>query len=246
MSAGVLEYLLEAHTWPGLKQSQQHQWVAYTGLALVVLGEAIRKAAMVSCCKSSGLGNSTQSVECLESQASLTVTVTAAPLFTASYVPACSLPSRLAPAAVQVTAASNFTHDIQHTKRPQHQLVTHGVYRWGRGHQGAPARTRTGLVGGWVWRGDQHTLLSNQKAVARSGVTDTSLTGPLHAITGVVPLHTMQICAPPWVHGLVPVERRDPAAADQPSMHCGVCSRGEPPLCRACCAPPCSQVALLS
>lgn len=45
MSAGVAEYLLEARFWPQLKQQQS---LEYAGLVLVILGEAIRKLAMVS------------------------------------------------------------------------------------------------------------------------------------------------------------------------------------------------------
>jgi hypothetical protein len=44
MSAGVAEYFLESHFWPQLKQQQG---LAYAGLLLVILGEAIRKLAMV-------------------------------------------------------------------------------------------------------------------------------------------------------------------------------------------------------
>lgn len=46
MSAGVAEYLLECRLWPQLKRQE---WVACLGLLLVVLGESIRKLAMVSC-----------------------------------------------------------------------------------------------------------------------------------------------------------------------------------------------------
>lgn len=45
MTAGVAEFLLEVQLCPQLKQQQQ--LVSRTGLALVVLGEALRKLAMV-------------------------------------------------------------------------------------------------------------------------------------------------------------------------------------------------------
>lgn len=45
MSAGVAEFLLEARCWPQLKQ--HHNTVSCIGLALVIVGEAIRKLAMV-------------------------------------------------------------------------------------------------------------------------------------------------------------------------------------------------------
>jgi len=37
---------------------------------------------------------------------------------------------RLLTAPMQVTAASNFTHEIQHVRRAQHTLVTTGIYRY--------------------------------------------------------------------------------------------------------------------
>lgn len=46
MTAGIAEYLLESKLWPLQLIKQQHQ-VAYAGMFLVVLGEAIRKLAMV-------------------------------------------------------------------------------------------------------------------------------------------------------------------------------------------------------
>jgi protein-S-isoprenylcysteine O-methyltransferase len=45
MTCGVLEYLLESALLPGLKQLHV---VSYFGLALLMLGEIIRKLAMVS------------------------------------------------------------------------------------------------------------------------------------------------------------------------------------------------------
>jgi len=48
MAAGVTEYLLEERFIPQLKQ---HHAVSYMGLALVILGEGIRKMAMVSACQ---------------------------------------------------------------------------------------------------------------------------------------------------------------------------------------------------
>lgn len=46
MTAGIAEYLLESKLWP-LQLIKQQQLVAYAGLFLVVLGEVIRKLAMV-------------------------------------------------------------------------------------------------------------------------------------------------------------------------------------------------------
>lgn len=48
MAAGVTEYLMEERFLPQLKQ--QHV-ISYVGLALVILGEGIRKLAMVSACQ---------------------------------------------------------------------------------------------------------------------------------------------------------------------------------------------------
>lgn len=45
MAAGVTEFILEAQWWPSLKQ---HQLISYTGLALIITGEALRKLAVVS------------------------------------------------------------------------------------------------------------------------------------------------------------------------------------------------------
>jgi hypothetical protein len=51
MSAGMAEYFLESHVWPQLKQQQG---LAFAGLVLVIVGEALRKLAMVGkvtpCC----------------------------------------------------------------------------------------------------------------------------------------------------------------------------------------------------
>lgn len=44
MSTGVLEYALESALLPNLKQLHA---VSYAGLAMLVIGEAIRKTAMV-------------------------------------------------------------------------------------------------------------------------------------------------------------------------------------------------------
>jgi hypothetical protein len=112
MSAGVAEYMLESRLCPQLKQQE---WVAYLGLLLVLLGESIRKLAMVSCV------DTATSIGLVASRLSaLSVRLAA---------PGQPLPVRPAAAAPQVTAASAFTHDIQHTKRPEHQLVTSGIYR---------------------------------------------------------------------------------------------------------------------
>lgn len=94
MAAGVTEYLLEERFIPQLKQ---HHAVSYMGLALVILGEGIRKMAMV-------------------------------------------------------TAASNFTHEIQHVRRAQHTLVTTGIYRFVR---------HPGYLGWFIWSVATQLLLIN-------------------------------------------------------------------------------------
>jgi hypothetical protein len=107
MAAGVAEFLLEAALLPALKQSHL---VSCAGLALVFAGEALRKAAMVCWCVCVVL-------HCLEACMRLNRHCCCHRHLTC----ACVCP--------QVTAASNFTHDIQTVKRPTHTLITHGIYR---------------------------------------------------------------------------------------------------------------------
>lgn len=57
----------------------------------------------------------------------------------------------------QVTAAHNFTHLVQTQRRPQHTLVTRGVYRWVR-HPG---------YSGWMaWAVGTQLLLCNPLCTA--------------------------------------------------------------------------------
>lgn len=53
---------------------------------------------------------------------------------------------------MQLTAAHNFTHIIQTTRRPQHGLVTRGVYGWVR---------HPGYAGWMVWAVGTQLLLCN-------------------------------------------------------------------------------------
>eukprot|EP00879_Flechtneria_rotunda_P014275 GHRR01014912.1.p1 GENE.GHRR01014912.1~~GHRR01014912.1.p1 ORF type:complete len:188 (+),score=48.82 GHRR01014912.1:142-705(+) len=94
MLTGVLEYLLEATVLPSLKQMHT---VSYVGIALLLLGEFVRKIAMV-------------------------------------------------------TAGANFTHDIQHSKRAEHVLVTKGVYKFVR---------HPGYLGWFIWAVATQILLVN-------------------------------------------------------------------------------------
>jgi hypothetical protein len=68
MAAGVTEYVLEAQWWPLLKQ---HQLLSYTGLALVIAGEVLRKLAMVSSPESNTQHFSTGQT-CMQAQAQTT------------------------------------------------------------------------------------------------------------------------------------------------------------------------------
>ena len=54
--------------------------------------------------------------------------------------------------AAQVTAGASFTHLIQTTKRPEHKLITHGVYRHIR---------HPGYLGWFVWCVGTQALLCN-------------------------------------------------------------------------------------
>ncbi len=47
MGLGVLEFLLELWLLPSLKACQAAQWLAWAGLVLAVLGDVMRKTAMV-------------------------------------------------------------------------------------------------------------------------------------------------------------------------------------------------------
>ena len=53
---------------------------------------------------------------------------------------------------MQVTAAHNFTHLIQTHKRPEHRLVTRGVYAWMR---------HPGYAGWALWAVGMQVLLCN-------------------------------------------------------------------------------------
>lgn len=46
-------------------------------------------------------------------------------------IAACWVLSLTPSPVVQVTARSAFTHQIKHQRRPDHQLITHGIFRWG-------------------------------------------------------------------------------------------------------------------
>ncbi|KAH7421082.1 hypothetical protein KP509_13G039700 [Ceratopteris richardii] len=74
MMCGLLEYGFEEIYAPGMKSKMQ---ISYMGLFLIILGEAIRKAAIL-------------------------------------------------------TAKHNFTHDIKTFHHENHELVTHGIYRFVR------------------------------------------------------------------------------------------------------------------
>ena len=52
----------------------------------------------------------------------------------------------------QITAKHNFTHQIQTSKRPTHNLITHGVYAWCR---------HPGYLGSFVWLIGTQILLIN-------------------------------------------------------------------------------------
>lgn len=94
MSGALLEYAFELWLAPGMKQ---WGYVAWLGLALVVLGEAIRKAGML-------------------------------------------------------TAKASFTHNIRHSGRPEHRLVTWGIYRHVR---------HPGYLGWYMWCVGTQLLLCN-------------------------------------------------------------------------------------
>eukprot|EP00897_Mesotaenium_endlicherianum_P006170 jgi/Mesen1/5581/ME000281S04636 len=94
MAVACMEFLVESFLVPSLKTLRTIQML---GLALVILGEAIRKAAYV-------------------------------------------------------TARHNFTHDIKHERRPNHQLVTRGIYRYVR---------HPGYMGWFIWAVATQIMLCN-------------------------------------------------------------------------------------
>lgn len=103
MAAALLEHALWAWLLPWLHRLDA---VALAGLALVVLGEALRKAAMV-------------------------------------------------------TAKGAFTHKIRVQRSPEHQLVTHGVYRHVR---------HPGYLGWFLWSVGTQVLLVNPVCVVAFAV----------------------------------------------------------------------------
>ena len=63
---------------------------------------------------------------------------------------------------MQVTAGQNFTHLIQTERRPQHRLVTHGVYAWVR---------HPGYAGWLAWAVGTQLLLCNPLCAAGFAAT---------------------------------------------------------------------------
>ncbi|GBF98550.1 hypothetical protein Rsub_11880 [Raphidocelis subcapitata] len=96
MASGLGEFAAEASLAPDLKRRLAER-LSLLGLALLVAGEALRKAAML-------------------------------------------------------TARRAFTHDIQYERRPGHELVTRGVYRYIR---------HPGYLGWFVWAVAGQLLLAN-------------------------------------------------------------------------------------
>ena len=64
----------------------------------------------------------------------------------------CATPAHLPPCLPQVQAQHNFTHLIQLHKRPEHTLVTSGVYAWVR---------HPGYAGWTIWAVGTQLLLCN-------------------------------------------------------------------------------------
>ncbi|KAI8466776.1 MAG: Isoprenylcysteine carboxyl methyltransferase family-domain-containing protein [Monoraphidium minutum] len=101
MGCGLSEFFLERWLAPGAK-ARLAERLSLAGLALLLLGEALRKTAML-------------------------------------------------------TARAAFTHDIQLERRPQHQLVTGGVYRYIR---------HPGYLGWFIWAVAGQLLLANPLSAA--------------------------------------------------------------------------------
>jgi hypothetical protein len=112
MALAVLEYAIESRLAPGLKLPA----VTYLGALLCALGEALRKAAIVS--RRPGAIQAS-ALECSAGQR-------------AGRCPAGRLRPSTRTRLVQVTAGRSFTHEVSLRKQDEHRLVTWGVYRWGR------------------------------------------------------------------------------------------------------------------
>jgi hypothetical protein len=148
MLAACVEHAAELRWAPSLKLAP----LSWLGLLAVVGGELLRKAAMVSAL--SGVC-ALPVMWWLFVVAKITGAMMHGAAAISQILPA--PPATRCPPPVQVTAAHNFTHLIQTRRRPQHSLVTQGVYAWVR---------HPGYTGWAVWAVGTQLLLCNPVCAA--------------------------------------------------------------------------------
>lgn len=160
MACGLAEHWLGRQLAPALKARLADR-LSLAGLALVVAGEALRKAAMV---RESGRQRIDLRPVCLASFLAPVSPTPSPPLTFHPHLPG----QHVRPTthtttlwrrdrSTQLTARGAFTHNIQTQRRPGHRLVTRGVYRVAR---------HPGYLGWLLWAVGTQLLLANPLCAA--------------------------------------------------------------------------------